>query len=161
MALLRERDDAAGLAAEIGPVVETVLRELAPGSVDLVNPEPSLDRALDALVAINAVANGWIAGQPRGDATVGAFVRALDDPDGPLLFQDSGGELGGVEIVAADTAAGRRWRFAVVPSCVEGEYPRVNATIEWFDAAMTTPIGPLDVAERRRVEVAEQACRSY
>ena len=24
---------------------------------------------------------------------------------------------------------------------------------------MTTPIGPLDVAERRRVEVAEQACR--
>jgi RecB family exonuclease len=157
---LTESDPAAPLADAIGPAVDASLTALTGRKpVDLVTPEPSLDRAIDALVAFNTAAAQWIEQQPRGEATVGAFLAALADPDGPLLLDADRGESDGVAIVSAVVAAGRHWRVAVVPGCVEGEYPRVDATIDWFDAAITTPVGPLELAERRRVAVAEQRCR--
>ena len=153
-------DAAVPLADEIGAAVDASLSALTGGKpVDLVTPEPSLDRAIDALVAFNNAAAQWIEHQPRGEATVGAFLVALADPDSPLLLDSQRSAGDGVAIVAAAEASGRHWRVAVVPSCVEGEYPRVDATIDWFDAALTTPVGPLELAERRRVAVAEQRCR--
>lgn len=156
--LLRQGDPAAPLRESVDDVIQSVLAELTAGNAgDLVDPEPSLDRAIDALVACNAIAHRWIEAQPAGTAE--AFIDALTDSDGPLVFDTYGGETGGVEIISADQAGGRRFGFAVVPSCVEGEYPRVDVTIDWFDAAITTPIGPLELAERRRVAVAEQRAR--
>jgi RecB family exonuclease/superfamily I DNA/RNA helicase len=129
------------------------------GDVDLVTPDAPLDRALDALVATNALARTWIDAHPG--ATTAELLRALTDTDAPLLVDDAAYDDVGVAVLTVSEAAGRHWRFVVAPGMVEGEYPRVSSAIGWFDAAVTTPAGALSVAERRRVQVAEQERRFH
>lgn len=139
----------------LAAVVDAAMGELR--GVDLVEPDAALDRALDALVAFNALAHAWIDAHPG--ATAEEFCRALNDPDAPLLGDHDNRDDVGVAVVSVEEAAGRHWRFVVAPGMVEGEYPRVSSAIGWFDTAITTPAGALSVAERRRVQVDEQQRR--
>ncbi len=110
-------------------------------SGDLVSPEPSLDRAIDALVAFSRGATAWAGQQLPGTATVAALRAAVAERD--LLDVDPVDPDGSVAVVTADEAAGRHWRRAVLTSCVEGEYPRGRASVAWFDEAitLTAPLG--------------------
>ncbi len=158
-AALEAADQSGPVGAAVDDAVAAMMGDIA-GAVDLVSPEPSLDRAIDALVAFGRAAHTWAAAQPASRGTVAEFLDALQDADGPLLtddYRDADGE--GVAVVSLDGAAGRHWRVVVAPSLVEGEYPRVDATVGWFDAAITTVSGPVSVAARREVAVAEQRRR--
>lgn len=157
-AALAAQPEATTAADALGAVVDAAMADFrGDGDVDLVSPDASLDRALDALVAFNALARGWIDAHPS--ATTADLLHALTDADAPLLGESDAQHPVGVAVVSVEEAAGRHWRFAVAPSMVEGEYPRVDAAISWFDPAVTTPVGPLSLAERRRVAVAEQQRR--
>ena len=158
-AALEAADPSAPVGAAVDDVVAATMADVA-GAVDLVAPEPSLDRAIDALVAFGRAAHTWADAQPPSRATVAEFLSALHDADGPLLtddYRDADSE--GVAVVSVDRAAGRHWKVVVAPSLVEGEYPLVDAAIGWFDAAITTASGPVSIAARREVAVAEQRRR--
>ncbi|MEY2426233.1 MAG: hypothetical protein QOI61_1805 [Actinomycetota bacterium] len=104
-------------------------------SGDLVSPEPSLDRAIDALVAFGRGATAWADQQLPGTATVAALRAAVAERD--LLDVDPVDPDGSVAVVTIEEAAGRHWQRCVLTSCVEGEYPRGRASVAWFDDAIT------------------------
>jgi RecB family exonuclease len=141
-------DDDAGAALD--NCLARVMAELLAAG-DLVAPEPSLDRAIDALVAFGRGATAWAEQQLRGTATVAALRAAVAERD--LLDVDTVDPDGSVAVVTADEGAGRHWQRAVLTSCVEGEYPRGRGSVAWFDEAitLTAPLGD----ERGRFALAE------
>ena len=160
-AALEAGDLSAAAANAVDDAVAAAMSEVA-GGAELVAPEPSLDRAIDALVAFGRAAHEWASAQAASRSTVGDFLHALADVDGPLLTEgDSGTDGEGVAVVSVDRAAGRHWKVVVAPGLVEGEYPHVDASIAWFDPAITTASGPVDLAARREVAVAEQRRRFH
>lgn len=146
------------LVTALEAAVATALGELRNDDGDFELPPPSLDRALDALVAFERTARAWIDAQPRDGATVGRFLDAYaaDEVDAVSADIDDGR---GVAVVGLDAALGRRWQVAVVAGCVEGQYPSVNAAVGWFDPAITQPAAVPTVAQRRRDLVANERRR--
>src|SRR5205814_10492519 len=79
--LAAEPSDAPATAAFERAVATAMSELIAHADADLASPEPSLDRALDALVAFSRAATAWVDQQLRGDATVAALQAALADHD--------------------------------------------------------------------------------
>ncbi len=154
--LAAEPADADAVPALDAAVVAAMI-ELTAGAADLVAPEPSLDRAIDALVAFARGATAWAEQQIAGEATVGALLAALSEHD--FLDDDAGDDDGSVAVITVDEAAGRHWSVAVLAGCVEGEYPRVRSSVAWFDDAVAASAPLADTAARRRCLVADERVR--
>ena len=133
--------------------IQGALAELA-AQADLVAPEPSVDRALNALCAFDRATQRWVAGREGMSATVLEFATALAEDDFTLWY-DAPGESG-VAIVTPEEAAGVHWQCTVVTSCVEGEYPRSIGGGAWFDPSVCQRDFNPDAAARRRIEIAAQ-----
>ncbi len=144
-------------AAPAGPFVEDwiagALRDLA-AQADLVAPEPTVDRALNALCAFDRATQRWVAGRAGTSATILELATALAEDDFTLWY-DAPGESG-VAVVTPEEAVGVHWQFAAVAGCVEGEYPRPVGDGGWFDAAVTRRDFALDAPARRRAAIAAQ-----
>ncbi|MEY2473206.1 MAG: hypothetical protein QOK28_2535 [Actinomycetota bacterium] len=131
--------------------IQGALSELA-SQADLVAPEPSVERALNALCAFDRATQRWVAGREGMSATVLEFATALAEDDFTLWY-DAPGDAG-VAIVTPQEAAGVHWQCAVVTSCVEGEYPRSIGDGAWFDAMVCRRDFSPDAAVRRRAAIA-------
>ncbi|MEY2419144.1 MAG: hypothetical protein QOG90_1824 [Actinomycetota bacterium] len=131
--------------------IQGALSELA-SQADLVAPEPSVERALNALCAFDRATQRWVAGRDGMSATVLEFATALAEDDFTLWY-DAPGDAG-VAIVTPEEAAGVHWQCAVVTSCVEGEYPRTIGDGAWFDASVCRRDFSPDAAVRRRAAIA-------
>jgi RecB family exonuclease len=146
-------------ATEAAPFVEGwiqgALGELA-AQADLVAPEPTVERALNALCAFDRATQRWAAGRGAATATVAHLAAALAEDDFALWY-DAPGDAG-VAIVTPEDAQGVHFAFAVVTSCVEGEYPRPARAGTYFDPAVCQR--PVDYADAQRQRFALAGSRA-
>ena len=147
-------------AADAGPFVEewiaAALGELA-AQADLVAPEPTVERALNALCAFERATRRWVDGRRGTSATVLEFATALAEDDFALWYDAPG--AAGVAVVTPEEAAGVHWHFTAVAGCVEGEYPRAIGDGEGFDESGCRHDFVADGPARRRRAIAAQRDR--
>lgn len=105
------------------------------------------DRALDAVGNFLDGVNRYVAEHPG--ARLAEYLARLDAPaGGPDPWAPARQPPGTVPVVPISACAGREWHTVVVAGCVEGELPRVDDGMRYFDPAVlgAAPAAP---AERR------------
>ena len=169
--VLRARLRAAPTTMAAADAALAIIDDVADGLIDDPSGpvDPAAERALDAVVAFATAANEWLATHPRASAVDLAEAFESDPGDEPERDDRVAGVLGtvavraatidGVTVASVDQAAGRSWDTVIVSGCVEGQYPKVDARVRFFDPevlADPTVAGP---GERRRRSLAEERRR--
>ena len=149
-AALRAASDVAG--ASVLDAFQVLWRELpyARRLVEEAETSPHRWRDLDA---INAFADAISRASERADASVAAFLEAMEaGQDGPEV--ELGREEGVVRVLTAHASAGLEFDTVIVTGAVEGNFPSLARPEPMFELVLLE--GPLPQSERNRLRLEDE-----
>ena len=118
-------------------------------------PSAADERALDALVRFLDTVSRHVEAHPG--TKVGDYLALLEGPPhGPDPWVSAPPPSGAVTMSSISAAAGQEWHTVVVAGCVEGELPRVDDGLRFFDRAVLGGAPLPSGGERRGTSVEDE-----